>query len=772
MIPILFDENEQEFATQGIGGLRDAVSCTVQEERNGIYELEMEYPITGIRYGDIQKRRIIYAIPSPYRLPQPFRIYKITKPLSGIITIYAAHMSYDLNGIPINPFEASNLVTALSGLEGHAAITNQFTFWTDKVSAAGWSIDVPTACRSCLGGIQGSILDVYGGEYMWDKFTVRLYQERGKETGVNIRYRKNLTDLSQDEDVENMVTGIYPYWKGNDGTLITCNPPIVYAEGNFGYQKAAPIDFSQDFEEQPTPEQLKSAAESYITRNEIGKPTVSMKVSFIQLEQMTGYEDIALLEKCDLCDTVTVQYEELGVDVTAKIVKIQTNVLTERYDSVELGSIRANIAQTIATQNKDINGQQDKLTQHEQLLHQQQEELNNRPTQSQLQTAIKNATELLTGNQGGYIVMRLNDIGQPYEMLIMDSLDITTAKKVWRFNQNGWGYSANGYNGPYTTAATIDGGMVADFITAGTMLFNRLKGGTLQLGGTGNGNGTQEVQNAAGNVIGKWDSGGISVLYGTLNIGNNFEVDMAGNLKAYVPKFYSSVNLSPASSLGNEDAQTVMQLIAANHLSLGSGDMSIWTSQKMWLDDVTVMGDLSVIGTKSNAVKMEGYGTRLLYASEAPKPLYVDNGEGTTDEKGICYVQIDEMFQEAADTENAYQVFLTGGQDGNFYVKERKKNYFVVCGPQKAIFFWEIKARQKRDGEKRFEKLDQIEKYRPKNDERAYYNEAQKWQRRTGERDYKITEEYYRKQNKEAEYLSELEGIKVKMKKKEEEILS
>ena len=106
---------------------------------------------------------------------------------------------------------------------------------------------------------------------------------------------------------------------------------------------------------------------------------------------------------------------------------------------------------------------------------------------------------------------------------------------------------------------------------------------------------------------------------GTLNIGNNFEVDMAGNLKAFVPRFYSSINLSPASSLGSEDAQTVMQLIAANHLSLGSGDMSIWTSQKMWLDDVTVMGDLSVIGTKSNAVKMEGYGTRTFVRQRSTK---------------------------------------------------------------------------------------------------------------------------------------------------------
>lgn len=771
MIPILFGTDEQNFASQGLGALSDVISCEVQEEKNGIYELEMEYPITGLHYEEIEKRKIIYAIPSPYRTPQPFRIYKVTKPLSGVITVYAAHLSYDLNGIPINPFDASNLVTALSGLESNAAIENPFSFWTDKSSVAEWSLDIPTACRSCLGGIQGSILDVYGGEYEWDKTVVKLHQERGTDSGVSIRYRKNLTDLSHEEDVENTVTGIYPYWKDSEGNLVTCSPPIIYATRNFDYQKAIPVDFSSDFEEQPTQEQLKSAAESYITRNDIGKPTVSMKVSFIQLEQMTGYEDIALLEKCDLCDTVTVQYEQLGVDVTAKVVKITTNVLTERYESMELGSIRANVAQTIAQQNKDLGNQNSKLTDHQKWLYEQQQQINELPTQSQLESAVENATNLITGNQGGYIILRLNDIGQPYEMLIMNTMNITTAMNVWRFNQNGWGYSRNGYNGPYSLAATINGGIVADFVTAGTMLFNRLKGGTLQLGGSGNGSGVQQIQGAAGNVIGTWDSGGIDILYGTLNIGNNFEVSLSGNLKAYVPRFYSSINLSPTTNLDNNDAVMVMQLTATNHLNIGSGDMEIWTGQKIWASDLTVMGEFVVIGEKSNAVETEEYGTRLLYAAESPMPIYFDSGEGTTDETGVCYVQIDEIFQEAAYTKGSYQVFLTGHEAGVFYVGKRETNYFVVYGPQNAKFDWKIEARQMRSREKRFEKMGQIERYRPKNDERTYYSEAASWQRKTGERDYILQNEYHKRHNQETEYIAEVEAVKKKVKKAEEELL-
>lgn len=770
MIPILFDANEKRFTTQGIGSLVDVISCKVEEERNGIYELEMEYPITGTHFENIQKRNIIYAIPSPYRTPQPFRIYKITKPLSGIITIYAAHITYDLNGIPINSFEASNLVTALSGIKNNAAIQNDFDYWTDKSSVIGWELSVPTAARSCLGGVKGSILDTYGGEYEWDKFLIKLHNQRGIKRGVGIRYRKNLTDLNQEEDIENTVTGIYPYWKDNEGNLVTCNPPIIYAEGNFDYQKAVPVDFSNDFEEKPSVTQLTNAAKSYIDRNEIGKPKVSMKVSFLQLEQMTGYEDLKLLERCDLCDTVTVEYEELGINVSAKIVKITTNVLTERYDQMELGSIRANIAQTIVDQNKDLNDQSEKLTDYQKWLYEQQKQINSLPTNSQLQDAVDNATQLITGNQGGYIVMRLNDIGQPYEMLIMDTMSIDTAINVWRFNKNGWGYSKRGYNGPYTMAATVDGGIVANFITAGTMLFNRLKGGTMQLGGAGNGNGVQEVRSEAGNVIGTWDHNGINVIYGELKIGKNFSVDLAGSLKAFVPRFYAAIQLSETTALGEGTAKTVMQLMTDKMLFVGSGDMDIRTNQSAWLSDTTVSGEFVVIGTKSNAVKTKNYGTRLLYSIEGPRPMYFDSGEGTTDENGECCVMIEELFQNAAHTKGSYQIFLTGKSEGNFYIKEQTEHYFMVCGPAKKDFFWEIKARQKADKEKRFERFGEIEKYRPKYDEMAFSREAEEKRRETGEHDYLIIDDFYKRKNYETPYIDEIKKEKKRIKKVKEEL--
>lgn len=487
MIPILYNSTEMDFTTQGLGALADAISCYVTEERNGIYELEMKYPQTGIHFEDIQNGNIIMAIPSPYREAQPFRIYKVTKPLNGNVTVYASHISYDLNKIPVSPFSASSASSALAGIKTNMQIQNNFQFWTDKTTDADFSAQVPAACRSLLGGQEGSILDIYGGEYEWDRFTVRLHNKRGDDSGVVIRYGKNLTGLNQEGDISSLVTGICPYWF-SDGTLVMCDPPIIYRQGMTA-QSAVPVDFTQQFENAPTAAQLQEAAESYIENNDIGEPTVSLDVEFIQLEQMSGFEGMALLEKCDLCDTVTVQYEQAGIDVEAEIVSIQTDVLLERYEKMQVGSIRANIAQTIADQ---------------------QAQISQIGSSSVIQAAIQNATNWITGGRGGYVIFQLNANGQPDEILIMDQPSVESAQKVWRWNQGGLGYSENGYDGPYTTAITQDGAIVADFITAGTMMANIIHGGTLTMGGANNGNGVVSVVNSAGQEIVRLDQDGVT----------------------------------------------------------------------------------------------------------------------------------------------------------------------------------------------------------------------------------------------------------------------
>jgi phage minor structural protein len=449
MKPILFSSTATEFNTQGLGVLTNAISCTVTEERNGAFELTMQYPDTGVHFDEITDRCIIYAIPSPYRAPQPFRIYRITRPMDGIIMVYAQHITYDLSGVPLNPFTAVNAPDALSKLSLNAAVDSPFAFWTDKSTVASFAVSTPSSTRSVLGGSSGSILDVYGGEYEWDGFTVRLYGHRGYDNGVVISYGKNLTNIEQDRNISNVATGIYPYWTNAEGALVTCDPKIINAPGTYDFTRVVPVDFSNDFETQPTPAQLQARAEKYVEDNKIGIPKTSITASFVQLEQFPEYEDLALLEKCDLCDTVTIRYPQLGVEAKAEIVKIETDVLLERYNSVEIGDVRTNIADTIVGQ---------------------QQEIKQKPSETYLREAVLALTETILGTSGGAVrLLDTNNDGMPDTLYIADDPDPTKARKVWRFNHEGWGASKNGYNGPFSYGATLENGMVADFITAGTL---------------------------------------------------------------------------------------------------------------------------------------------------------------------------------------------------------------------------------------------------------------------------------------------------------------
>lgn len=449
MKPVLYPSQETAFGSNGLGVLTDAASCVIIEERNGAFELEMTYPVSGIHYKEIAPRCIILAKPNPVDDPQPFRVYRTTKPMGGLVTIYGEHISYDLAGVPASPFAAESAPDAMEKLKSSSAIPTPFSFWTDKDTAGTMGITAPVALRSLLGGREGSVLDVYGGEYKFDRYTVRLYNQRGQNRGASIRYGKNLTDLTQDENIAGVYTGVYPYWSSMEGALVQLPEKILPAPGNYNFTRIMTLDLSSEFQEPPTQDQLRARAEAYMKANNIGVPKVSLTVSFVPLEQTEEYKDIGLLERVELCDTVNVEFPSLGVSATAKCVRTVYDALLDRYKSVELGDARTNIADTIAAQ---------------------QQKIEQAPDKTFVQQAVDSATGQITGNKGGYVVLHSSTGSkEPDEILIMDTPDIKTAVKVWRWNKAGLGYSSHGYNGPYGLAMTQDGSIVADFITAGTL---------------------------------------------------------------------------------------------------------------------------------------------------------------------------------------------------------------------------------------------------------------------------------------------------------------
>lgn len=469
MIPALYNKSETTFTHNGVGLLSEAIKATVTEERNGSYELSLQYPITGRFYSEITEGAIIKAKANETSEPQLFRIYKSSKPINGIVTYSAEHISYDLNGIPLLGFSIKNATPQMAltkAIEG-AALPCPFTAYSNISTLNSTEILTPCSVRALLGGQTGSLLDVWGGEYEFDNFTVKLYLHRGKDNGVVIEYGKNLKDLKQESNIAECYTHLMPYAvytvqdeSGNSEEkyvyLAEKVIPLTEAE-DIGHYKAFIMDFSERFgdNEEITEEKLRAKATAYAAAADLSTPKVNITVSFVQLWQTEEYKNIAPLERVKLCDTVTVRFSKLGVAATSKVIKTVYNSLQEKYESVTLGDAKSSFANT-------VNKQQEAIQEIKSSVKKGQAEAT-----EQLKKAIANATSLITGHSGGYVV--LNPAEKPQEILILDTPTIDEAVNVWRWNSGGLGYSSTGYNGEYSLAMTMDGAIVADFISAGIL---------------------------------------------------------------------------------------------------------------------------------------------------------------------------------------------------------------------------------------------------------------------------------------------------------------
>ena len=452
MKPILYPASEVEFVNNGLGRLSEATKCLVTEERNGQYELEMVYPITGLHYADICEERIIAARHDDSGDIQPFRIYKITRPMNGMVTVYARHISYQLSKVTVTPFTANTCADALEGMLTHAEGDCPFSIWTDRLLEAKFSVNVPSTFRSLLGGVSGSILDVFGpGEYEWDKFTVKFHSHRGRDDSVMIRWGKNMTDVKKTTDSGSIWTGVLPFWSGMDDAqepvLLMLPERVVYSDAadDFVYKMVIPLDLSSSFENQPTEEQLRNTAQRYVRNNAHTGIPASIEVSFIALWQTEEYKDVAPLQKLRLCDTVTVYHKGLGIENKAKIVSVTYDVLLERYEKMTVGEVKTSLDDSIRTISEEVKKEV--------------------PTATSINQAISLAANILTGSRGGNVLINTNSNGQPVEFLVMDTDDITTASHILRINRDGMAVTSEGYTGAYTTVMELDGSIAAEFIT-------------------------------------------------------------------------------------------------------------------------------------------------------------------------------------------------------------------------------------------------------------------------------------------------------------------
>lgn len=426
----------------GIGALSDAIECYTESELNGGYELSMRYPADGIHADGLLNRNIIMAVNEKNGNRQPYRIYRVSKPINGVYSVYARHIvQTDLVGVPVKPFTSTNVVSAMANMNDRAMIATGFTFSTNKGTYANMVIDKPTPLLSVLGGIDGSILDVYGGEYKYDGKSVSLLNRVGADNGVRIAYGVNLTNFEQDTNIQDCYTGAVGYWSNDEETIYT---DIATAAGAFDHVRIATIDLTDKFENKPSKARLESALRSYMTANGIGVPKVSINLSFVDLSQAEEYADV--IQSVALGDTVHVNFPKIGVDASARVVKTRWNVLLDRYDNIDIGSVKSNIADTIAKQTRKIS------------------DAPNRKTTAAIAGAM---AQVIMGAAGGAVrILDKDEDGMPDELYIADNPDPDLAQKVWRFNYEGWAASQNGYDGPYEMSATFDYGIIAKALSA------------------------------------------------------------------------------------------------------------------------------------------------------------------------------------------------------------------------------------------------------------------------------------------------------------------
>lgn len=573
MIPILYEKNEKSFTSNGIGRLSDVISCVVTEVKNGEYSLEMEYPSTGKYFEELKEERIIYAKPNDGEGSQPFSIFRISKPINGKVSVSANHISYLLNKMIVMPYEADTCQEALSQIPANVIGGTNFTFWTDKSVIGAFKSEIPRAVRGLLGGEQDSILQKYGkGEYEFDHFAVKLHVNRGADYGVTIRYGKNITDLENTLDMSNVYTGIVPYWKSEDD-ILTLPEKVLWSNytRSYAYNLAKEVDFTSEWQDKPTVNQLRTRAQKYLTDNEGWVLQQNITLSFVHLADTEEYKDIEPLERVRLCDTVTIIDTPLGVNLKAKVIKTIYNTLLERYVSVEIGETQPNLRTVIEEQIREPIIQ---------------------ATSSRMQQAIKYATDLITGVKGGYLIINTDDDGTPTELLIMNHPDKNKATQVLRINMNGIGFGKS-YNGPFNTAWTLDGHFVANFIDTGTLTADVIKAGVL---------GDKAKKNYWNMVTGEFSlSAGAKV--GGNNIANTKYVDDTAKEKAdnAVSVFDKALNQEKVFNKLTNNGQTQGIYLYKNRLYINADYIKSGTISADLIKSGTMSANRIIGGTMKSA---------------------------------------------------------------------------------------------------------------------------------------------------------------------------
>lgn len=372
MRPILFNKNEQSFDTYGLGEL-NVTKGTVTRERNGNYTLYAEIPVNDPMVSILQKEMKLKADAGLRTKNQTFEISRIVKDSSNIVKIYGQHISHKLEYMALINGRAfsGSAFTALAIWHNATIGDLRFDVWSDIQTTGNGVFDISKMenARQALGGVEGSILDIYGGEYEFDNMTVRLHKQLGRIAPTVLEYGRNILSAESDETIESVYTSVLPFatytpdkpegdTSDSQPDPVTVTLPENYVDSKYkalyAHRRIKVVDFSSEFKSDskskdiPTPDKLRKIANDYMERNEIGKPKINTKIEYADLARTLDYADRGWIEEVELCDIVPVYYPQIGLtDETLKITTITYDFVNERNESVEFGDIGTNVRATM-----------------------------------------------------------------------------------------------------------------------------------------------------------------------------------------------------------------------------------------------------------------------------------------------------------------------------------------------------------------------------------------------------------------------------------------
>ena len=355
MIPRIYDRTFENYESNGLGLLRDVIECYVEEESNGIFELFIKYPVDSFLCEYIQRENIIKADASKSLKGQLFRIYHVSKPLDGIISAYARHITFDLANDTLNEdikLQDMTCQGAGNSMLSRGDFSSKFTIHSDIEMVGNYSMDRKTDCLSAIAGTRGSLIDTFGNgpKLLRDNFDIHILKRRGSDNNVLIAYGKNLTGFELEEDDSDLITRIKPYATYTDDEQ---NPHIVYGTAvdssridSYSVIRSVWMDFSDKFkeDEEVTQSKLNQMAINYFTNNKCDLPKMTYKVEFELLSQTEEYKDYEILEDIDMDDGVYIFNSKYGIRDQAKVVKTKYNPIAEKYISIELGEPRTSLS--------------------------------------------------------------------------------------------------------------------------------------------------------------------------------------------------------------------------------------------------------------------------------------------------------------------------------------------------------------------------------------------------------------------------------------------